>query len=235
MFLAICENDIAQLTDIGRTIFLLDDNKPAALLCFDHSFRSMNKDAIVSGSDTEIINRTRALCVYAELIQEVLSTLEPWTKERIQRLFSFTIHSGGHVCLRRSTFLFGCFEREGFHGQKSNEGAMVEVWYFCDLYQSSLRRRLSERLGTYCNFSRSVHVFDPCEIFPSRRCDRTECQRQHDLDRTWFDKRLQFHMFQISILHLLRFCSPDPGQHRDLRRSDVFLSISFLISTDHLN
>lgn len=234
MFLAICENDIAQLTDIGRTIFLLDDNKAAALLCFDHSFRSMSKDAIVSGSDTQILKRTRALCDYAELVQEVHSTLEPWNKGRIQKLFSFTLHSGGHVCLRRGTFLYGLFERDRFHGQKSNEGAMVEVWYFCRLYQSSLRRRLSERLVSYCDFSRSVHVFDPCEIFPSRRCDRTECQRQHDLDRTWFDKRLQFHMFQISILHSLRFCSPEPGQHRDLlRRSDIFLLISFLIVTDN--
>ena len=222
MFYAICENDMAQLASIGRTIFLLDENKPAALLCLDHSFRSMNKDTIVSGTDTQILHRTRALCDYANLVQEVHSTLEPWTKESIQKLFSFTVHSGGHVCLRRGTFLYSCLDR--FHGQKSNEGALVEVWYFCRLYQSSLRRRLSDRLVAYCNFSRSVHVFDPCEVFPSRRCDRTECQRQHDLDRMWFDKRLQFHMFQISILHSLRFCNPEPGQHRDLRRLDTLLS-----------
>ena len=235
MFSAICENDMAQLAEIGRTIFLLDENKPAALLCLDHSFRSMNKDAIVSGTDTQILNRTRALCDYADLVQEVHSTLEPWTKGPIQKLFSFTVHSDGRVCLRRGTFLYGRFERDRFHGQKSNEGAMVEVWYFYRLYQSSLRRRLSEILWGYCNFSRSVLVFDPCEVFPSRRCDRTECQRQHDLDRTWFDKRLQFHMFQITILHSLRFCSPDPGQHRDLRRSDIFLLICFFIFADHLN
>ena len=235
MFSAICENDIAQLTAIGRTIFLLDDNKPAALLCFDHSFRDMDKDTIVSGSDTQILTRTRALCDYAELVQEVHSALEPWTKERIQKLFSFTVHSGGHVCLRRGTFLHGCFDRERFHGQKSNEDALVEVWYFNSLYKSSLRRRLSEKLGAYCNFSRSVHVFDPCEAFAFRRCDRTACERQHDLDRTWFDKRLQFHMFQISILDSLRFCSSEPGQHRDLRRLDIYLLISSLISTDYLN
>jgi hypothetical protein len=232
MFSAICENDMTQLADIGRTIFLLKENKPAALLCFDHSFRSMNKDAIVSGTDTQILDRTRSLCDYANLVQEMHSTLEPWTKESIQKLFSFTVHSGGHVCLRRGTFLYSCLDRS--HGQKSNEGALVEVWYFCHLYQSLLRRRLSERLGAYCNFSRSVHVFDPCEVFPTRRCDRTECQRQHDLDRTWFDKRLQFHMFQISILHLLSFCNPEPGQHQDLRRSENFLLLSFIIS-DHLN
>ena len=218
MFSAICKDDMAQLTDIGRTILLFDDNKPAALLCFDHSFRHMDKDTIVSGSDTQILQRTRALCDYAELVQAVHSALEPWTPERIQKLFSFTPRPGGHVCLRRGTFLYGCFGKDSFHGKKSNEGAMVEIWYFYRLYQSSLRRRLSERLAAYCNFSRSVLVFDPCEVFPSRRCDRTECLRQHDLDRTWFDKRLQFHMFQISILHSLRFCSPEPGQHRNLRR-----------------
>jgi hypothetical protein len=234
MFSAIYENDIAQLTAIGRTFFSLDDNKPAALLCFDHSFRDIDKDSIVSGSDTQILIRTRALCDYAGLIQEVHSDLEPWTKEGIQKLFSFAVHSGGHVCLRRGTFLHGCSSKERFHGQKSNEDVSVEVWYFYGLYKSSLRRRLSKTLGAYCNFSLSVHVFDPCEAFAFRRCDRTACERQHDLDRTWFDKRLQFHMFQISILHSLRLCSSE-GQHRDLSRLDIYLFISSLIPTDHLN
>ena len=232
MFSAIYKNDIAQLTAIGTKI--LADNKPAALLCFDHSFRSMSKDSIVSGSDTQILDRASVLCDYAELVQEVHSALESWTKEPIQKLFSFTVHSGGHVCLRRGTFLYGCFEREGLYGKKSNEDAMVEVWRFYRLYQFSLRQRLSERLVAYSNFSLSVQVFDPCEVVAPRRCDRTECQRQHDLDHTWFDKRLQFHMFQISILHPLQFCSSEPGQHRDLRRSDIFLLISFLTPTNHL-
>ena len=220
MFSAICENDMARLTEIGTEILSQGDNKPAALLCFDHSFRNMNKDAIVSGSDTQFLNRTSALCDYAELVQDVHSALEPWSKERIQKLFSFTVQSGGQVCLRRGTFLHGCFEGERLRGKKLDQDAMVEVRYFYRLYQSSLRRRLNERLVAYCNFSLSVHVFEPCAF---RRCDRPECQRHHDLDRKWFDKRLQFHMFQISILHSLRFCSSDPGQHRDLRRLDVFL------------
>ena len=234
MFSAIYEGEIEELTAIGRTIFLQDDNKPAALLCFDHSFRDMNKDTIISGSDAEILTRTRALYDYAGLIQEVHSALEPWTKERIQKLFSFTVHSRGHLCLRRGTFLYGCFERERSRGQKLNEDALVEVCVFYRLYQSSLRRRLSERLWAYCNFSLSVRVFDPCEVFAFRPCDRTECQRQHDLDRTWFDKRLQFHMLQISILHSLRLCSSE-GQHRDLRRLDIYVLISSFISTDYLN
>jgi hypothetical protein len=223
MFSAIFQNDIAQLMALGRTIYSQENNKPAALLCFDHVFRDMNRQTPIAGSDTQILDRTRALCNYAELVQEVLSILEPWSNEKVQKLFSFTLHSGDRVRLRRGTFLHGYFERS-LRQNLSNQDAMMEVRSFYNMYRASLQRRVRERLDAYCNASLSVRVFDPCEASAAGRCDRTECERQHNLDHAWFDKRLHFHMYQFSILSILdslrsNLSSMESGP---IRRFDLF-------------
>ncbi len=214
MFLAIYVNDIAQLLTLGRTIFVHDDNKPAALLCFDHTFREMNRQSGITGSDVQLLQRTRALDNYADLIHQILILHEPWASAQVQRLFAFTVRSG-RVCLSRGTLLHGLVGGSQ-RLQLLNEDILTEVGTFYELYRHSLRQRLSEKLHVYCNNSLSVRVFDPCEPSVFGRCDRRECQRHHELDYAWFDKRLHFHMFQISFLNWLRFIDRDPGQH--LRR-----------------
>ncbi|KAH9992492.1 hypothetical protein BJV74DRAFT_397873 [Russula compacta] len=211
MFSAIYETDVAQLMTLGRAI--LDDNKPAALLCLDHSFRDMNREVVTSGSGSQILDRTRALCDYGELVQDLLSVLEPWTKQSIQRLFSFTVHSSGRIYLPKGTFLHRSYERSQRY-QVLNEDAKVQAKSFHDLYQSTLRRRLFEKFDAYCNNSLSVRAFDPCENFASGRCDRSDCQRPHSLDHAWFERRLRFHMFQISILDSIRYFGGDSGQDK---------------------
>jgi hypothetical protein len=230
MFSAIFQNDIAQLMSIGRTIYLQENNKPAAILCFDHVFRDMNRHTPISGSDTQILNRTRALCNYAELVQEVHSILEPWSNEKVQKLFSFSVHSGDRVRLLRGTFLHGYFERS-LRQDSLNEDAMMEVRSFCGTYKTSLQRRVRERLDAYCNTSLSVRVFDPCETSAASRCDRRDCERQHNLDHAWFDKRLHFHMSQISILNSLQGVSSNM-ESGSMRRFDFFF-FPFAISAHH--
>jgi len=209
---------------LGRTIFVDNNNKIAALLCFDHTFREMNRQSSITGSDVQILLRTTALCDYADLVQQILILPEPWTEQRVQRLFAFTVRSG-RVCLSPGTFLYGL--AGGSHRpQSSNEDILMEVGPFYDLYRRSLRRRLSEKLHVYCHNSLSIRVFDPCEAAALGRCDRRECQRHHELDHTWFVKRLHFHIFQISMLYSLRFIDMDPGQH--LHRCDILLSTCYL-------
>lgn len=209
---------------LGRTIFIQDNNKPAALLCFDHTFRGMNRQSGITGSDVQILLRTRALCNYAHLVRQILIIHEPWAKQEVQKLFAFTVRSG-RVCLSPGTFLHGLIGGSR-RLQSSNEDIPMEVGPFYELYRHSLRRRLLEKLDVYCNNSLSVRVFDPCEAAALGRCDRRECQRRHELDHTWFDNRLHFHMFQISMLDSLRFIDMDPGQL--LRRCDALLSIRCL-------
>ena len=221
MFSAIYDSDVARLMTLGKRDFLLDKNKPAALLCFDHTFRDFNMQTDITGSDVQIINRTGALCDYAELMWQILSLPEPWAERSVQRLFSFTVHSG-RVCLPRGTFLHR-FVEPFQRSQLLDEDTKLEVRTFFDLYQRTLRQRLRERLEAYCNKSLSVRVFDPCEAFVFGRCDGTECQREHELNHTWFDNRLNFHMCQISILNLLQFIGMGLGQN--LRRFDILLSI----------
>ncbi|KAI9510704.1 hypothetical protein F5148DRAFT_976352 [Russula earlei] len=228
MFSLIYKADAA-LMNLGRTIFLRGENTAAALLCFDHYFRDMKRQFVITGSHTEILDKTMALCEYAELVQQFLLDPEPWSKPRIQKLFSFTLHSGGRVCLSRNSLLHGEFKISQIQ-HSLNEDAVVEVRSFYNLYQSTLRQRVREKLEVYCNSSLSVRVFDPCEAYVSGRCDRTPCQWQHELNHTWFERRLQFHLLQISILHSLQFLST---QRNDIRRYWWFERLYDVINPAH--
>lgn len=206
---------------LGRTCLIRDNNKPAALLCFDHTFRDFSGKIGITDSDVQILTRTNALYEYAELFKEFIDIREPWAERSVQRLFSFTVQSG-RVCLSRGTFLHGLVGSSQ-RSQSLDEDTMMEVRSFFDLYERTLRRRLVGKIEAYCHSCLSVHVFDPCDAAFWGRCDRTECHRQHNLNHTWFDNRLHFHM---SILNLLQFTGV--GLEHYLRRFDLLLSICCL-------
>ena len=192
MFEAINDVNAAQLISLGRT-FHLDGNKPAALLCLDHSFRNFNTQILQSYSDSQILTMANALHGYALLVDEVIIAPDPWSRRSIQKLFSFSVKSSGGIYLPRGTFLHG-------RAQKSlSSDDTVEVRYFYDLYRSALRERVRKLLDTYCDGCLLVRVFDPCEHSSAGRCDRADCTRQHQLDRVWFDRRLEFLTYLVDF------------------------------------
>jgi hypothetical protein len=192
MFEAISDVNVAQLISLGRT-FHLDGNKPAALLCLDHSFRNFNTHILQSYSDSQILTMASALHGYALLVDEVIISHDPWSRRSIQKLFAFSVKSSGGICLPRGTFLHDCAQRS------LSSDDTVEVRYFYDLLRSALRERLRKLLDTYCDGCLLVRVFDPCEPSAAVRCDRADCTRQHQLDRAWFDRRLEFLMYLVDF------------------------------------
>ncbi|KAI0297517.1 hypothetical protein B0F90DRAFT_1819257 [Multifurca ochricompacta] len=141
MFTAIYKDDIAQLMTLGTKIFHSDQNRPAALLCFDHFFRDLSAqvDSDLHDTDVQTLSKAKAIQDYSVLVQEILFILEPWTKQTIQKLFLFSVQSGGHVCLPRGTFLYDYLGKS--RQQLSNEDVMVGVGSFHKAYQSALRER----------------------------------------------------------------------------------------------
>jgi hypothetical protein len=196
--------------DLGKSFH--DGNKPAALLCLDHTFRSFNTQILKSYSDSQILAMSSALHAYAVLVLGIISFQDPWNKPLLQKLFSFSIRSSGQICLPRGTFLRDCAQRHLRH--PSSDDMAVEVRYFYELYLNTLRGRLRTLLDAYCDGCLHVRVFDPCDSFAAGRCDRTECTRQHKLDRTWFDRRLWFHMRLVDLSGLFQFFGGGPRHQR---------------------
>jgi tetratricopeptide (TPR) repeat protein len=201
LFEAIRKGDTVQLMGLGKSFH--DGNKPAALLCLDHTFRSFSTQILKNYSDSQILAMSSALHAYALLVLEIISFRDPWNKLLLQKLFSFSIRSSGQICLPRGTFLRDSAQRHLRH--PSSDDMAVEVRYFYDLYRTTLGERLRKLLAEYCDGCLHVHVFDPCEASAAGRCDRAECTRQHKLDRTWFDRRLGFHMRLVDLSILFKY------------------------------
>ncbi|KAH8984683.1 hypothetical protein EDB92DRAFT_2117026 [Lactarius akahatsu] len=206
MFEAIRNVNTDRLMDLGKTFFL-NGNKPAALLCLDHSFRNFDMQILQSYTDTQILTTASALHGYALLVQEAIILPEPWARRPIQKLFSFSIQPSDRICLPRGTFLHDCSQRS--LRPLSSDNTDVEVRFFYDLYQSTLRERLKNLLEAYCDGCLQVRVYDPCEHSAAGRCDYTDCTRQHKFDRAWFDRRLGFHMYLVDFSILLHFLGGD--------------------------
>ena len=196
--------------ELGKSFY--DGNKPAALLCLDHTFRNFNTQLLQSYSDSQILAMSSALHAYAHLVLEIISFRNPWDKPSLQKLFSFSIQSSGRICLSRGTFLRDCAQRSLRH--PSSDDIPVEVRYFYDLYRTTLRERLRKLLDKYCDGCLHVRVFDPCDSSATGRCDRAECTRQHKLDRAWFDRRLGFHMRLVDLSSLFQFFGGDNRHQR---------------------
>ncbi|KAH9172883.1 hypothetical protein EDB89DRAFT_1962838 [Lactarius sanguifluus] len=213
MFEAIRNVNTDRLMDLGKTFFL-DRNKPAALLCLDHSFRNFNTQILQSYTDTQILTTASALQSYALLIQEAIILPEPWARRPIQKLFSFSIQQSGRICLPRGMFLHDCSQRS--LRPPSSDNTDVEVRFFYNLYQFTLRGRLKNLLEAYCEGCFQVRVFDPCEYAAAGRCDYadSDCTRRHKLDRTWFDRRLGFHLYLVDFSILLDFFGGDSRYQR---------------------
>lgn len=211
IFEAIRDANTAQLMDLGR-IFYQHGNKPAALLCLDHSFQNFNTKILQSYSSSEILTMASALHGYALLIQEIHILPDPWDKRPIQKLFSFSIQSSGRICLPRGTFLHDCAPR--FLRLPPSDDIAVEARDFYHIYRSALRERLRKLLDAYCDGCLYVRVFDPCEAFAAGRCERVDCTRQHKLDRAWFDARLGFHLRLVDFSNLLQFFGGDLHHQR---------------------
>ncbi|KAF8261742.1 hypothetical protein EI94DRAFT_1745299 [Lactarius quietus] len=212
MFEAISKVDTVQLMALGKT-FYMDGNNPAALLCLDHSLKNFNTQTLQSYSDSPTTMASLdALHDYAYLVREMVSFPDPWVKRPIQKLFSFSVQSRGRICLPRGTFLHDCSQRA--QRLLSSDDMEVEVRYFYDLYQSTLRQRVRNLLDICCDGCLQVHVFDPCEASAAGRCDRADCTRQHKLDRAWFDRRLRFHLYLIDFSNFLRFFGGDSRYQR---------------------
>ncbi|KAH9005752.1 hypothetical protein EDB86DRAFT_2795497 [Lactarius hatsudake] len=213
MFEAIRNVNTDRLMDLGKTFFL-DGNKPAALLCLDHSFRNFDMQILQSYTDTQIVTTANALHGYALLVQEAIILPEPWARRPIQKLFSFSIQPSGRICLPRGTFLHDCAQRS--LRPPSSDNTDVEVRFFYNLYQFTLRGRLKNLLEAYCEGCLQVRVFDPCEYAVAGRCDYTDsdCTRRHKLDRAWFDRRLGFHLYLVDFSILLDVFGGDSRYQR---------------------
>ena len=208
MFAAIIDTKTLPLLALGK-VFYNDGNNSAALLCLDIFFRYFNTKTLQKYSDSPItLASLDALHDYAYLIRELVSFPDPWNRRPIQKLFSFSVQSRGRICLPRGTFLHDCSQRA--QRLASSDDMAVEVRYFYDLYQSTLRQRVRNLLDICCSGGLQVNAFDPCEASAAGRCDRADCTRQHKLDRAWFDRKLRFHLYLIDSSNFLRTFGGDP-------------------------
>ena len=202
---------IAKKTQILRRLglsFYNSDNRPAALLCFDHIFNIPPK---FDGSTLdEMAASLDIFYKYAELLRDVAFVQDPCDCPLVQKLFSIQPLREDAFALPIGTFLYDAVAERGdlfFGGDTAQRTAPS-----ADLSRT-LKATLSDRVRTRVmeetEMFMKARFISPCLYFLADSCHRTECTRAHigtltaSVDTAWYNMRVKLHLKQIVLFQIL--------------------------------
>jgi hypothetical protein len=207
MFKAIssgCKEDLIQRANI----FLDSSNKDAALLCldrqFEHTLDFTNMDISEMASVLQLFLR------YAEMLQDLVFSVDPCTNPRIWTLFGYRPHElePSAFCIPPGTLLYA--QATGVaHDSMSEEGLILSRQDLLVVFQQCLRYRLLNRVDVENDNCRVAPALTPCleHVVYNGNCDGSLCNGHHIVpDKEWFSSWTRVHFLQIliyqTIIHL---------------------------------
>ena len=206
MFWAIIAKNTQTLRRLGLS-FYRNDNKPAALLCFDHIFNTPLK---FDGSTLdEMASSLDIFYKYAELLRDVAFIQDPCDHLFVQKLFSIQPLREDYFTLPIGTFLYDAVAEQG--NLPSDGNTAKRTVPNADLSRT-LKATLSDRVHSRVMeeteaFMIKARSMSPCLHFLANSCHRTECARAHvgalAVDTAWYNTRVQIHWKQILVFQVL--------------------------------
>ena len=211
MFRAIIAKNIQTLRRLGLS-FYRNDNKPAALLCFDHIFNTLKFDG---STLDEMASSLDIFYKYAELLRGVAFIQEPCNCPFIQKLFSIQPLREDSFALPIGTFLYEAVaERGDLFGGGDTEQRTVPNADLSRTLKATLSDRVRSRVMEETEaFMIKARSMSPCLYFLTNYCHRTECTRAHvgapAVDTAWYNTRVQIHLKQILVFQVLHCVNID--------------------------
>ncbi|THH16781.1 hypothetical protein EW146_g3907 [Bondarzewia mesenterica] len=208
MFRAIYSYDMEVLKRLGHWYSQPGQNKPAALLCLDHLFDDL--DQLETSTQLQAVFSLSLFYAYACLMSEVIMHEKPWASDSIRKLFALerdpvsedqlTIHSG--------TFVAYVLSKDGVQPSRINsdpDALQIPNWQLPRTLRKSLTTRLQAKTLDENQRVSVVDVFNPCvdgDTFG--HCRKPHCHLVHQIDVQWFNRRVRFHLQQISIVNIIQ-------------------------------
>jgi hypothetical protein len=207
MLQAVSKGDINQLRKLGEKFYKVDRNTVAALLCFDHVFKTAPRMLVATSSD--MAHTLEAFHAYIQLLRDMALHPDPCNTPSIQKLFGFRALTEKDFLLPTHTF----FERVmSEHGEtairSSDDGHVVSSWVLARMFKRSLCERLRDKILQQEANCRGAQAFSPCLSFGVFGfCHRQECPQVHvdtwSIQPDWYNLRVRIHLQQILIVQTL--------------------------------
>ncbi|KZV61209.1 hypothetical protein PENSPDRAFT_693623 [Peniophora sp. CONT] len=199
VFLAVERQDVGVLRALGVSLANLGSTyRDLALLCLDHGFKNTHK--LLTGKGDQVINTLAAYLVYVRFLSSAFYHKEPWADRSLQRLFGLSVTDDGLVRLTKDSFLYAGHLR--FNHADPDDVLVIPEATLRSLYRRALAHRMQlgvEAVNRQCLEARS---FEPCERNATGYCEPgNNCEWEHQLDQTWFNRRLRFYLLQGFMLN----------------------------------
>ena len=212
MFGAIIAKNTQTLRRLGLS-FYRSDNKPAALLCFDHIF---NTPLTFDGSTLdEMASSLDIFYKYAKLLCDMAFTQDPCDCPFMQKLFSIQPLRDDYFTLPVGTLLYDTVTRRGnlpFDGNTARR--TVSNVDLSRTLKATLSGRVRMRVMKETDaFMTKATSMSPCLDFLADSCDHAECTRTHvgmlAVDTEWYNARVRIYLKQILVFQVIHCVNVD--------------------------
>ncbi|KAI9453661.1 hypothetical protein BJY52DRAFT_1418183 [Lactarius psammicola] len=170
------------------------------LLALDLYFDDMSSSLDVT-SQSGIVSSLQLLHEYSLLMRDGALNNAPWNSPWLCTLFQIEIY-GENVRTKPGTLMFEHSRRGG--SLRPKEQLKRSAWLSREEFSRGLNRLLWERLYTRISekdrISSRLSNFDPCIQLTIHGTCRSNHSASHNLDESWFNRRVRFHLQQIMIL-----------------------------------
>jgi hypothetical protein len=208
MFRAIEINDVSALRGLAQS-FYSADNKPAALLCLDHVFRTPPR--LQAADDATVSQYLGAFYAYLHLLRSAAVDPNIHTRHSIRKLFALTVAEDETYHSLRNTHLYQLVTKKSWPcllvteqelGFSSNQVAS----YIKQALWGRITMRVAQQEAT-CTVMKAFS--SPCIAHcVYSQCNTQGCNRQHVDVKTvtteWYSRRVGLHLQEIMILQVGR-------------------------------
>jgi hypothetical protein len=207
MFQAIMKGDIPRLRQTGEK-FYQAGNTVAALLCFDHVFKTVPR--MIVAKSKEMAGTLEIFSAYVRLLRDTALHPDPCNTPSIQKLLGFRAVTERDFLLPTGSFLYRYLSDYGNAAfRSSDDGAVVSTVALARMFRECLCDRLRHRVLQEDDMCRRAEAFSPCLGFGVYSvCNRPECPQVHvdtwSITPDWFNLRIRIHLQQILIIQTLQ-------------------------------
>ena len=201
-------------------------DKAIKLLALDFYFDDMSLALDVS-SQAGIVSSLHLFHEYSLLMRDCALENAPLDSSWFCTLFQIE-RDGEEVRTRPGTFVYEGSTRGDSpqpEGQLEDFTVLLSIDKFCENINRLLWERLNTRISEKDRISSRVTIFNPCIQLTLHRTCGLDHPASHDLDESWFNQRVRFHLQQIMILdNLHAFGRTDFGERMRYQRLVIALS-----------
>ncbi|PFH50711.1 hypothetical protein AMATHDRAFT_85569, partial [Amanita thiersii Skay4041] len=200
MFQAIRKDDRSALVQLGGSLWK-SQNEAVAVRCFEHIYARY--PLLSNHSLQELSESMDHFASYVRSVYTLVFHNDPTASPVVLDLFGIE-SQGDQFLVPKNTMI----DLDQFPGKAIDGQVMVDKVHLLKMLRVALRKHLENLLLKEEELCYRARPMNPCmHYIIYGTCRESECRNEHihrqQMDKTWFNSRIQIHLSQVSIIQTI--------------------------------